>query len=83
VDVDETQLWRECEPVGENTFRVHFSIPSTFLLPLVPILSIAKISLEGIPLSVMQHQTDVTPGPSAPTPDQDTELLDTKIPVKY
>ena len=83
MDVDETQLWRKCEPVGENAFRVCFSIPSAFPLPLVPIPSIAEMSLESIPSSVAQCRTDVTPRPSAPTLGQDTELLDTETPAKY
>ena len=83
MDVDGTQLWRKREPVGGNTFRAHFSIPSAFPLPLVPIPSIAEMSLESIPLSVMQHWTDTTPRPSAPTPGQDTELPDTETPAKY
>ena len=83
MDVNGTQLWRKREPVGENAFRARFSIPSTSLLPLVSIPSIAEMSLESIPLSVTQCRTDATPGPSAPTPGQDTELPDTKTPAKY
>jgi hypothetical protein len=81
--VDGTQLWRKHEPAGENTFRACFSIPSTFPLPLVPILSIAKMSLESIPSSVAQCQTDTTPRLSAPTLGQDTELPDTETLAKY
>jgi FAR1 DNA-binding domain len=53
--------------------------------PLVPITVslIAEMSPGGSHPSAMLHQTDATPGPSAPTPGQDTETPDAETLANY